>query len=69
MTTPERSVLHAGILGPYSVEPAVHLVMPDLSDRRLTARNLVELSAQPKSMTTRCRTEGDVWVITTDFTM
>jgi hypothetical protein len=69
VTTPERRMLHAGILGPYSVEPAVHLVMPDLSDRRLTARDLVELSGQPTSVTTRCGIEEGVWLITTDFTL
>ena len=69
VTTPERRLIHAGILGPYSVAPAVQLVMPEFSSRDLTARNLIQLDGLPTSMSTRCSMQDGAWTITTDYTM
>jgi hypothetical protein len=66
-STLERTMLHPGILGPYSVGPAVELVLPDLPPRPISAVALQVIPGEPRSVSTRCTAEGGDWVIRSDL--
>jgi hypothetical protein len=66
-TTDERKFAAPGILGPYSLAPAVYLTIhappPTISDSRLQ----LVLAGMPKQMTSVCHEEGGAWWIRTDY--
>jgi hypothetical protein len=66
-STPERIMIHAGILGPYSVGPAVRLLMPDVAPDELATRNFTRPGALPSRVSSRCALEDGVWLIRTDY--
>jgi hypothetical protein len=66
-STPERVMIHAGILGPYSVGPAVSLLMPDIAPLDLATRDFIRPNGLPSRISSRCALEDGVWLITTDY--
>jgi hypothetical protein len=66
-STADRAMLHPGILGPYSVAPAIALVMPEFGQRQVLAGPLVVLAQTPREVATRCGSENGTWLIRTDF--
>jgi hypothetical protein len=66
-TTPDRVLIHAGILGPYSVGPAVRLVMPDVAPPDIYAHPLTQLSGMPSGVSSRCMLEDGAWLIRTEY--
>jgi hypothetical protein len=63
--TPEFVLLQPGILGDYSLGPAVYLTMPDLRDRDVTGRFGIDLPSPPRGMRADCQTSSDgTWHIT-----
>jgi hypothetical protein len=62
--TPEFVLLQPGILGDYSVGPAIYLTMPEHRDLRITARGAVDLPRAPRAMRVRCEDNGGTWHVT-----
>jgi hypothetical protein len=63
--TSEFILLQPGILGDYSVGPAVYLTMPEHRDLRITARAAVDLPRFPRAMRAECGQESDgAWHVT-----
>ena len=66
--TPEFILLQPGILGDYSVGPAVYLTMPEHRDLRITARAGVDLPRAPRGMRAECSQASDgTWHVTGIF--
>jgi hypothetical protein len=57
--TSEFILLQPGILGDYSVGPAVYLTMPEHRDLRITARSAVDLPRAPRAMHAECGPNPD----------
>lgn len=66
-STDERKFAAPGILGPYSLAPAVYLTIhpppPVIQDSRLQ----MVLQGMPRGMTSVCHEEGGAWWIRTDY--
>jgi hypothetical protein len=63
--TSDFILLQPGILGDYSVGPAVYLTMPEYRDLRITARSAVDLPRAPRGMRAECGQNADgTWHIT-----
>jgi hypothetical protein len=63
--TSDFVLLQPGILGDYSVGPAVYLTMPEYRDLRITARAAVDLPRFPQSMHAECGQNPDgEWHVT-----
>ena len=63
--TSDFILLQPGILGDYSVGPAVYLTMPEHRDLRITARAAVDLPRYPRAMRADCGQNSDAsWHVT-----
>ena len=63
--TADFVLLQPGILGDYSVGPAVYLTMPEHRDLRITARGAVDLPQYPRAMRAECGQNSDgTWHVT-----
>jgi hypothetical protein len=63
--TSDFILLQPGILGDYSVGPAVYLTMPEYRDLRITARSAVDLPRYPQAMHVDCGQNPDgEWHVT-----
>jgi hypothetical protein len=63
--TSEFVLLQPGILGDYSVGPAVYLTMPEHRDLRISARAAVDLPRAPRAMRAECTRDADgAWRVT-----
>jgi hypothetical protein len=66
--TSEFILLQPGILGDYSVGPAVYLTMPEHRDLRVTARGAVDLPRFPRAMRADCGQNSDgTWRVTGNY--
>ncbi|HTD80356.1 MAG TPA: hypothetical protein VK898_22155, partial [Chloroflexota bacterium] len=62
--TPAFVLLQPGILGDYSVGPAVYLTMPELRDRLVSGRAGLDLPRAPSGMHADCQERDGTWHIT-----
>jgi hypothetical protein len=65
--TPERMLIHPGILGPYSVAPAIELVMSDLPPRQVTVRDVRQIGSLPRGIASGCAAEDGAWQIRSEI--
>jgi hypothetical protein len=62
--TPDFVLLQPGILGDYSVAPAVYLTMPQYRVLSISARSAVDLPRAPRAMHADCEQRDGTWHIT-----
>jgi hypothetical protein len=60
-------LLQPGILGDYSVGPAIYLTVPERHDLQITARSAYDLPRFPDAMRVRCEGNGATWRLTGEY--